>query len=294
MNSGKRFQAGTNYGLKKLPETKRRTSEGFIQAYEINILSKQLQKIIFKKLNLNKRGVNINPVCSICEKEAESVTHVFLQCDLSKQVWGKWVGCPTNLTANQLDFTDIALQILHNGAATDLERFFVTSWVIWYNRNQKVFEDVCHSPDQVWCSAISISSGFREAAALCGNSQSDEASRWEAPPVGVYKVNVDGAASGDGRSTGIGVVIRNSMGEPIAALCKPLPRQFSSLETEIFAVEHGILLAKEMELSNVILESDALTVVQDILSKEFNGSLGHLYQGICSLLESFCSWKSVT
>ena len=103
----------------------------------------------------------------------------------------------------------------------------------------------------------------------------------------MYKVNVDGATSGDGQSSGVGVVIRNSKGEPIAALCKLLPRQFLSLETEILALEHGILLAKEMELTHVILELDALTVVQDIQAKEFNGSLGHLYQGICSLLESF-------
>ena len=38
MNSGKRFQAGTNYGLKKLQQTKRRTLERVIQAYEIHIL----------------------------------------------------------------------------------------------------------------------------------------------------------------------------------------------------------------------------------------------------------------
>nr|POE45810.1 hypothetical protein CFP56_77145 [Quercus suber] len=132
---------------------------------------------------------------------------------------------------------------------------------------------------------------YREAATLCSHSQSDEASRWEVPPTSVYKVNVYGATSGGARYSGVGVVIRNNMGEPIAALCKPLPRQFSSLETEILALEQGILLAKEMELTDVILESDALTVVQDIQAKEFNGSLGHLYQGICSLLKSFSSWK---
>lgn len=47
----------------------------------------------------------------------------------------------------------------------------------------------------------------------------------------------------------VNVVIRNSKGEPIAELCKLLPRQFSSLEIEIIALENGILLAKEMELT---------------------------------------------
>lgn len=46
----------------------------------------------------------------------------------------------------------------------------------------------------------------------------------------------------------------------MAELCKLLPRQFSSLEIEIIALENGILLAKEMELTQVIFESDVLTV----------------------------------
>ena len=73
-----------------------------------------------------------------------------------------------------------------------------------------------------------------QIVALCNRSQISEACRWEAPPTSMYKVNV---------------VIRNSKGEPIAELCKLLPRQFSSLEIEIIALENGILLAKEMELT---------------------------------------------
>ena len=53
------------------------------------------------------------------------------------------------------------------------------------------------------------------------------------------------------------------------------------------ALEKGILLAKEMALTQVIFESDALTMVQEILSKESNGSLGHLYQGIEDLLSKY-------
>ena len=187
--------------------------------------------------------MNINPKCLICEKETETIIHTFLQCDLAKQVWSKWEGCLINLTASHFDFTDIAMQFLNIGATNELETFFVTSWAIWYNRNQIFFKDVCLSPDQVWCSANTIRSDYREVDALCSQSQSYEASRWKAPPTGVYKVNVDVAAIGDGRSLGVGVVIRNNKGESIAALCKPLSRQFSSLETKVLALEHGILLA---------------------------------------------------
>lgn len=47
-----------------------------------------------------------------------------------------------NMRESQLDTTNVALKILNDGAAQDLETFFVTSWAIWHSRNQKVFEDV--------------------------------------------------------------------------------------------------------------------------------------------------------
>ena len=77
----------------------------------------------------------------------------------------------------------------------------------------------------------------------------------------MYKINVDEAASEDGRVSSMGVIIRNSKCDTIATLCRPLPSHFSSMETEIIALENGILLAKEMQLSQIIIESDTLTVV---------------------------------
>lgn len=93
--------------------------------------------------------------------------------------------------------------------------------------------------------------------ALCFQNQNNKASRWEAPPSSMYKIN-------DGRPSSVGVIIRDSYGEPVVALSKVLQGQYSSLETEIVALEKGILLAKEMELSQVIFELNALIMVQDI------------------------------
>ena len=39
------------------------------------------------------------------------------------------------------------------------------------------------------------------------------------------------------------------------------------------------------------MESDALTVVTSVTTAETNGCLGHVYQGIRSLLSSFSSWN---
>lgn len=95
------------------------------------------------RLNLSRRGVNISPMCPICDQEMETTTHALIQCELAKQVWDRWQGRPMNMRGSQLlEITDAALKILE-GDNQDLEIYFVTSWAIWYNRNQKAFEDLC-------------------------------------------------------------------------------------------------------------------------------------------------------
>ena len=56
-------------------------------------------------------------------------------------------------------------------------------------------------------------------------------------------------------------------------------------------MEAGILLAHNMKISQVIIESDAVSTVSDISAKLVDGSLGHLYQGILAMLSSFSSLK---
>ena len=62
-------------------------------------------------------------------------------------------------------------------------------------------------------------------------------------------------------------------------------------EVEALDMECGLLLAKVQMLPQIILESDAFTAVSSVLAAENDGCLGHIYQGILSLLASFSNWK---
>ena len=89
----------------------------------------------------------------------------------------------------------------------------------------------------------------------------------------------------------MGVVIRYATGTIHVACCKYLQGQYSMEEVEALAMECGLILAKEQKLTQVILESDTLIAVNSVLAAETNGCLGHVYQGILSLISSFSSWK---
>ena len=69
------------------------------------------------------------------------------------------------------------------------------------------------------------------------------------------------------------------------------PCNYMVLEIEVMVGEIRILLVKEMEPQHVIIKSDSLTIVQNILAKEVSGEIGHLVQGNLNLLDLFNSWK---
>ena len=132
---------------------------------------------------------------------------------------------------------------------------------------------------------------FKAACSLPVFTPSPAPSAWLAPPVGFFKVNVDGAAFDDGRPSWIGVVICDSQGFLIAASNKILLASFFTAITESLALQEGVLLASELGLSHVIVESDALSVIQAISSYELGGDQGHIIQNIKDVSSSF-SWCS--
>ena len=115
--------------------------------------------------------------------------------------------------------------------------------------------------------------------------------RWTPPPLSVFKINVDAATSEDDINSSVGAIIRDSCGAVIVACYKYLQGQYLVAKAEAIAVEIRIMLARDMKISQVIIESDATSTVNSINEKFVDGNLGHLYQGILALLNSFSSCK---
>lgn len=101
------------------------------------------------------------------------------------------------------------------------------------------------------------------------------------------KINVDGTTSDDGRPSSIGVIIRDSQGFSISASSRVLSSPFPTETTEALAIQEGVLLASEMGLSNVILEFDALSIIQAVNEGNVGGEFGHIIQNIRDFLPLF-------
>jgi hypothetical protein len=87
--------------------------------------------------------------------------------------------------------------------------------------------------------------------------------RRESPPSDWLKVNIDGSFTpADGKGA-TGVVIRNSLGETIAAMGSVLEKCNSAEEAEVMALLHGAQLAKEQTIAPIIFESDCVRIAQN-------------------------------
>ena len=241
-------------------------------------------------LNLRTRRVYTDANCPICDQCIENTSHALLDCDTPRSVWSMWSGCLTFLENKQAEIVDVALSIINNGSSGDLEDFFITSWYLWYNCNQVVFDSTPLLPGQIWNSALRLAMDFKGALSSSTPQQGCLAANWSLPPPSFHKVQVDRASSLDGSSSSIGVIVWDSSGHITAAMSKPLPAHYSLDAAEAIALENGILLAHELNIRHVLLESDSLSTVQSVLAKKNDEPLGHMYSGIYSSLLPFCSW----
>ncbi|XP_075662987.1 uncharacterized protein LOC142632479 [Castanea sativa] len=172
-------------------------------------------------VNLQNRGIWENDLCPCCGKDSEMIFHSLVNCEVARRVWDNWES-----------------QVIEN----------------W---NQVAFESICQLPSQIWSFAKRYLHDYRGARLTLSMSPAAKNSRWTPPPPGVLKIKVDGATSEDGINSSVGAIIRDSCGAVIGACCKYLQGQYSVAEVEAIAVESGILLARHMRISQVIIELDA-------------------------------------
>nr|POE90993.1 hypothetical protein CFP56_05366 [Quercus suber] len=95
----------------------------------------------------------------------------------------------------------------------------------------------------------------------------------------------------DGASSYIGVIIRDSSGHVTAAMSKPLPAHYPPKTVEVLALENGVMLSYEMNISRAIFESDSFATMQSVNAMVLGGPLGHILCGIRSSLLQFYSWN---
>ncbi|XP_030943841.1 uncharacterized protein LOC115968561 [Quercus lobata] len=86
-------------------------------------------------------------------------------------------------------------------------------------------------------------------------------SKWEPPAFPFYKVNIDGVVFKEQKEAGVGVVIRDHVGNFIVGLSKKFRCPLGAIEVEAKAFESSWEFAKDMGIQDFVLEGDPLNIV---------------------------------
>ena len=185
-------------------------------------------------------------------------------CKIAAETWKELGLKLPGWTNSYPDFLDVFWKLRENAKDIDGSAFATNAWCIWNNRNLYKYEGRCKPAKVLASEAIRYTQEYRH-----GDSQTIQTprqppqlgSQWRPPELGWYKINIDAAVFKEEGSYGVVVVIRNEAGCLMGAMSKKLPFPLGPMEVEARAADEGILLARDLGLSKVIVEGDVKTVM---------------------------------
>ena len=106
------------------------------------------------------------------------------------------------------------------------------------------------------------------------------------------KTNFDGAIFEELDAAGVGVIVRNSSGELLAALSEIIPLPSSILALETIAARRAVSFLHELGLDSSIFEGDSESSILAITNQCFHHPVvDHLVKDIFSLASSLLSFS---
>ena len=178
----------------------------------------------------------------------------------------------------------------------DIELFIVIAWFIWCRRNKCHFKEQCLPPKKIVDAAESVLKEFQDKPKTMTVRLQPQPQRWSPPESGIYKENYDGAYFAEEEAAGIGVVVRNELGQVMVSLAEKfaMPQMVEILEA--MAARRAMIFMEELGLRRAIFEGDSETVVKALTGDCPNrSSIWHIVKDCKSLMGCFqtCSFCHV-
>ncbi|XP_043816077.1 uncharacterized protein LOC110622082 [Manihot esculenta] len=237
---------------------------------------------------LQQRHVPVHNSCPLCNSVSESVLHVLVTCPFAKRVWlASSIGWLFPQSASFLAWLCSVLQLVRND---DQAMVVMICWALWQARNDVVWSSKWSSPTAVvyrartilydWCNALHVDDSSSDAVPA-----PPPLHFWVPPLQGFLKANVDAAVFPDG-FIGVGGVLRSYDGSFVGACQHRLLGYFSPKTVELIAIREVLSWIKRLGYDQIVLESDALTVVKALLSSSTSdfSSFGSLVDDCKSLI----------
>ena len=221
-----------------------------------------------------RRNVIAEDLCVCCLDSAETNGHIFWGCPKAQAAWTASKLHLLPPSANIVSFQDLLWHELmtNQSGGAKCSQLVMIAWTLWCNRNEiyhggeaknglEEAQYVACYLQEYWSAIEKHDSTATDLVQHFGNTQeTSQYSAWTCPPLGLSKINVDGALFPSKKLASIGVVIRDQQGRLLAALCRKIRAKLGVINIEAKAYEAGVLLARHLGLKNGVLEGDSLII----------------------------------
>ncbi|CAI9765177.1 unnamed protein product [Fraxinus pennsylvanica] len=229
-------------------------------------------------LNLEKKHITRQRICSLCNAETEDLNHAVIYC---KMIEGFWNNFFPELVKNKCrSIKEKALVFCEKKEFSKLDVFFMLIWSFWFRRNKYVHEQIRLDPRKIADKALGLLASFNSARKT-NCVQIRKYFKWSPPDINFLKLNVDGATFKELDRVGIGVVLKHYSGKVIMAMSKIEISVEESEEIELLAIFRGMQLCVNLGIQNILIESDSKLVIEALQTDSMlNSSLGVLYREV--------------
>ena len=169
-----------------------------------------------------------------------------------------WIGAQRPLTLSRMFFK----KIRSKPALVPL--FAATAWSIWYQRNKFRLQDNPLPLHNIAGFAKNYLDEFKSLDRLRPHCCISLLRRWLPPSAGSVKTNYDGAMFRESDNAGIGVLIRDSKGQVLAALSEQLVKPPSVEILELLAARRAVKFTAELGYAQFVCEGDSESVVNSL------------------------------
>ena len=226
---------------------------------------------------LLRRGLQIDPICPLCNQHNEDLAHLFFRCPTVHNVWclataHNWIPSTTSIAPSDTVSTWLT-KLRQSSTLTRFDRIVALLWSIWKTRNSVVFRNEVPHAVVTLIRAKKASAEWRIRHKLSASLQLPHPPSspptiqqmvgisWAKPSAGVIKVNFDG--SKNSHSAAGGYVLRDWSGHLLLAGAFNLGAT-SILVAEATAMRNGLRTAIEAGFNNIHIEGDNKTLIQAV------------------------------
>ena len=123
-------------------------------------------------------------------------------------------------------------------------------------RNDRLWEKHFVTTQDLVCQAESLTTEFLDLVQVSNEHFSRVPQKWHPPNISVSKINVAVHWRSQIQVGGFGIIIRDSSGLVLAALCDTSFELGGELQLFAFAIQKALWLAKELDCQNLIVKGD--------------------------------------